>query len=396
MGRFGTYWILLRPLITGLALLLVAGWSSEALGQLSGGGGLPLPIVGADAYEPDDTPSAAKWFNLGAAADLSRMQTRNFDRLGDVDWVVFWAPAGQAITVETRDLLSASDTFLSVYRLPVSGDVLVDLLGFPIPLLDCLGQQLSAGALPLIPVGCDDNSGGEGGRASRFSFVAERSTLYYVKVQYSPYVSLLGKSGAKTAEGPETTYNFNAYASGGIIANSVLAQVVDAQTGQAVKNATVTLQPLGATIQGHPQGAYYFNGVPDGNYTLSVSAPEYSPDSAFLSVYGGASWSGSFALQRTSAWKHSADTGAPFGNISLSELLRCIQFFNAGTLHCAAGTEDGYAPGAGAQDCRAHDSDYAPSDWSIGIGEVLRLIQFFNANGYHPCAEGEDKYCPGV
>jgi len=89
------------------------------------------------------------------------------------------------------------------------------------------------------------------------------------------------------------------------------------------------------------------------------------------------------------------------GVINLSELLRVIQFFNAGGLHCAnppGSTEDGYAPGANAaqQDCAPHSSDYNPQDWVISLSELLRLIQFFNTGGYFPCESGEDGFCPGT
>ncbi len=84
--------------------------------------------------------------------------------------------------------------------------------------------------------------------------------------------------------------------------------------------------------------------------------------------------------------------------ISLSELLRVIQFFNSNGLHCQAGTEDGFAPGSGDQTCAAHDSDYNPQDWLINLSELLRLIQFFNSGGYHACPgeETEDGFCPGT
>ncbi len=98
--------------------------------------------------------------------------------------------------------------------------------------------------------------------------------------------------------------------------------------------------------------------------------------------------------------------------ISLSELLRLIQFFNSDGFHCQAGTEDGYAPGQASDkglqplvlrqitkmDCFPHSSDYAPQDWLINLSELLRLIQFFNSGGYHYCPEDntEDGFCPGV
>ncbi len=84
--------------------------------------------------------------------------------------------------------------------------------------------------------------------------------------------------------------------------------------------------------------------------------------------------------------------------ISLSELLRVIQFFNSNGFHCEAGTEDGYAPGPGDQSCEAYDSDYNTFDWRISLSELLRVIQFFNSGGYHYCPfDGtEDGFCPGL
>lgn len=93
---------------------------------------------------------------------------------------------------------------------------------------------------------------------------------------------------------------------------------------------------------------------------------------------------------------HTADPNHD-NQISLSELLRIIQFFNSGGLHCQAGTEDGYAPGPGDKICLPHSSDYNPQDWLISLSELLRIIQLFNSNGYHWCPgeATEDGFCPG-
>ncbi len=94
---------------------------------------------------------------------------------------------------------------------------------------------------------------------------------------------------------------------------------------------------------------------------------------------------------------HTADPDKD-NRISLSELLRLIQFFNSDGFHCMAGTEDGYAPGPGDQTCAPHDSDYNSQDWRISLSELLRLIQFFNSGGYHYCPgeNTEDGFCPGL
>ncbi|MCC6142733.1 MAG: hypothetical protein IT368_02890, partial [Candidatus Hydrogenedentes bacterium] len=95
---------------------------------------------------------------------------------------------------------------------------------------------------------------------------------------------------------------------------------------------------------------------------------------------------------------HTGDQNAD-NRVQLGELLRVIQFFNSGGLHCAVppgDTEDGYVPGDGAaKGCTPHASDYNPQDWKVGLSELLRLIQFFNSGGYHPCPGSEDGYCAG-
>ncbi|HPO13436.1 MAG TPA: DUF5011 domain-containing protein [Candidatus Hydrogenedentes bacterium] len=82
---------------------------------------------------------------------------------------------------------------------------------------------------------------------------------------------------------------------------------------------------------------------------------------------------------------HSADENTD-NQIQLSELLRVVQLFNAGSYGAASGTEDGYAPGGGGKTGAPHSSDYNPSDWSINLAELLRLVQFYNGGGYEACA----------
>lgn len=82
-------------------------------------------------------------------------------------------------------------------------------------------------------------------------------------------------------------------------------------------------------------------------------------------------------------------------SINLSELLRLVQIYNARAYHCAAGTEDGFAPGVGETACTPHNSDYAPQDWSIRLTELSRAIQIYNVGEYEHCPAGgtEDGFC---
>lgn len=98
---------------------------------------------------------------------------------------------------------------------------------------------------------------------------------------------------------------------------------------------------------------------------------------------------------------HTADQNGD-GRISLTELLRVIQLFNSGGFHCAVpknSTEDGFVPGLiGDRNCTPHAADYAPQDWLISLSELLRVIQFYNSGAYHACPDAgtEDGFCPGL
>lgn len=131
--------------------------------------------------------------------------------------------------------------------------------------------------------------------------------------------------------------------------------------------------------------------APDGTYSLTLTSAVLSDPfggSVPVSVVPG-------NLTVGSASPHAADSNGDW-KISLSEVLRVIQFFSFKSLHCDATTEDGYAPGAGNTDCAAHDSDYQPLNWSVNISEILRLIQLYNNAGYHALNGTEDGFAPNA
>ena len=91
---------------------------------------------------------------------------------------------------------------------------------------------------------------------------------------------------------------------------------------------------------------------------------------------------------------HSADTNGDW-RISLSELLRVVQFYNTDEYHCQSGSEDGYAPGNGPRsDCFYHNSDYLNQNWRIEFSELLRAIQLYQAGSYVRDIPGEDAFRP--
>ena len=99
---------------------------------------------------------------------------------------------------------------------------------------------------------------------------------------------------------------------------------------------------------------------------------------------------------------HSADTDTDW-RLSLGEILRLVQFYNADGYRCAdihfdGATEDGYAPGRiEGQPCLPHDLDFRPgTEFWLDLTELLRAIQFFNSFGYCEGHETEDGYAPGL
>ena len=66
-------------------------------------------LASPDPYEDNDTPQTAKWL------PLDQVQTHNFDRPGNQDWVKFAAQAGQTYTVHTGNLGPFADTYLYLY-----------------------------------------------------------------------------------------------------------------------------------------------------------------------------------------------------------------------------------------------------------------------------------------
>ena len=117
---------------------------------------------------------------------------------------------------------------------------------------------------------------------------------------------------------------------------------------------------------------------------VSDAAGNASPESAPLAF-----------RYRETYFSHSADVDSD-GAIELSELLRVVQFYNAGALQCSVETEDGFTLGTGDQTCVPHTGDYAPTDWAVSLSELLRLVQLYASGTYYECTGTEDGYCIGT
>jgi len=155
----------------------------------------------------------------------------------------------------------------------------------------------------------------------------------------------------------------------------------------------------------------YFDGIPayaevfrfEGQSVNNIRciAPPHAPGKVDVTVVNadGGTYTAKNAFEYTGAAStdfHSSDTDKNF-RISVSEILRAIQFFNSDSIHCDAATEDGYAVGLeGDQTCAPHASDYDPQDWKLSLPELLQLIQFYNLYCYEPCTSDRSGYCPPI
>jgi lysophospholipase L1-like esterase len=142
-------------------------------------------------------------------------------------------------------------------------------------------------------------------------------------------------------------------------------------------------------IEGVSEGEGLAEGMPEGE-GLIEGVSEGLPEGEGP-IEGAAEGEGEGSLPLP--W-HSADSDRNW-RISLTELLRVIQFFNMRRYHVESGTEDGYGPGPGSQEGAPHASDYAPQNWNISLVELLRVIQFFNIGGYSLGDGTEDGFLPG-
>ncbi|MBI1321035.1 MAG: hypothetical protein GC168_19085 [Candidatus Hydrogenedens sp.] len=95
---------------------------------------------------------------------------------------------------------------------------------------------------------------------------------------------------------------------------------------------------------------------------------------------------------------HDADTDRD-QSLSLNEVLRVVQLYNAGEYFCSEDSEDGYGLVAYPQSrlCPRHDADFRPQYWTIDLSELLRLIQLYSAGAYGACRIGapetDDGFC---
>lgn len=140
-------------------------------------------------------------------------------------------------------------------------------------------------------------------------------------------------------------------------------------------------------LSGGANGSYFiiFNNRPPGTASITL----INGDGGVLTLENAITFYGQPATRF-----HQVDLNHNY-RIEMTELLRVIQFYNAGGLHCDDTGEDGYVPDWWPnQTCVPYDADNDPQDWVINLNELLEIIQYFNRFGYRPCPDAPDTFCP--
>jgi len=202
-----------------------------------------------------------------------------------------------------------------------------------------------------------------------------RSRVDYVRAALDPEIVPGGKGGA-------------------IPANHTVVAVFESTL---VPEGEVPVEGEGAAEgEGASEGEGSVEGSTEGELE---GAPEGEGGEEEGSVEGEGEGEGEGGTEGEAPVFHTLD-GNQSGVFDLVELLRAIQFYNAGAFGCdALNEEDGYGVGGGVTtECARHDADYIEPQWVLGLSELLRQVQIFNTGGYYACAGvGEtDGYCAGA
>jgi hypothetical protein len=312
----------------------------------------------ADAYEPDNSFRNAKPILIydsrpDAPDSGDRFQLHNFYDIGDEDWVKFYAFKNEIYTIMVKEPGSKCNAAIRIY--------------------DNAGD-------PAIPEEVNDEPVGKEEYAE---FICKADGLYYARIRQ--------KSSA--GYGENTEYKLVLYIP--VMSEEGILDVTITPPAPPIADVE-TIGQGGRTLQAS-NGKFRIIHTP-GKFTLKVSAICYERYENAIEVNEGGTTSVPVtltAIDNKPPEYHSADYNPPDYEISLSELLRVIQIYQTGgAYHCDPGGEDGYALGAEDRKCTPHDSDYKPQDWNISLSEMLRLIQFMTS-GYHSDPAGEDGFAPG-
>ncbi|MBI2435815.1 MAG: hypothetical protein HYV26_23410, partial [Candidatus Hydrogenedentes bacterium] len=216
--------------------------------------------LGADAYEVDNELAQAR--TTGIFGETTR---HNFHDAGDLDWLRFWAQAGQVVTLETLNLEANCDTEIALFY--PNGSPVMDA-GFPVV----------------------DDDGSTEPLASYYILTVPSSSYYYLRVRYSPPPGYGLGTGYDVRVTQET---------GGCVSSAsitIYAHYGSAKIDEASVSIVVTpLEGASYTLGPDPtdaSGEAEFNLLSDaGTYSIQVAKGGYQTYSNTQSVSCGVHYS---------------------------------------------------------------------------------------------------------
>lgn len=191
-----------------------------------------------DAFEDDDAYQRAAWIGVNGPN-----QTHTFHEDGDEDWAFFFAAVGDpAVTVETRNLLAGTDTYVELYR-----------------------------ADGTTRIAADDDSGIEL-LSSRIVWTVDVTGLYYVRVT--------------SASAPSSgQYDLLVWHETGALDVGTLIVAVADTANAAITNAQVTLTDFqNLELPGDGSGVYTLPALPFRTYTVRIAASGFTTDSFTVTI----------------------------------------------------------------------------------------------------------------
>lgn len=322
----------------------------------------PRQETGSDIYEPDDDFTQAKPVSVSIGDEIPQIsddiiQYHNFYDPNDQDWVMFEASGEEDYHIKVSRLGRDCDVVIELYE--ADGTTLIERM-------DKIGDPHS-----------DEH----------LDWTCPKPKLENTYYTYYVKISNIGEFGENTG------YDLHIYRPIAPFSGFIVGTVTNASSGEPIEGASIRTDGNASAIS-FSDGGYVIVHAPADNISVRAEISGYITGTDRIdSLNDGETKPLDFELLKTC---HSADYNPPDQKLTLSELLRVIQIYNDGAYHCDPGGEDGYAL-AEIPDhtCSPHDSDYHPQDWHISLSELLRLIQLYNADGYHVDPDGEDNFAPG-
>ncbi len=272
----------------------ISFYAMDAHGQLSAPAVITIQQTSnlgiPDQYEPNDKRAQATWIGVDGPSQAHTLHVAD-----DRDWVFFYAEKDMIVTVETVNLGSDCDTYLRLFF--EDQDHAID----------------------------ENDDVGVGERRSYIRFSAPDTGRFYAEVSFSPEVAFPdGDTG-------DTRYELRVWREEGAVPpGSLTCTVVSSVDGSPIGNAEVLVNPLGILIWKNTNGVYLAPALPQGRFTVTVSAPGFAPKTRETQVNQGESVYLAFELTPQTEGEEEGELGGEVEDENGDCCSRCGRSANGG------------------------------------------------------------------